>query len=321
MYNKLDRYYYDDFAEVREEIAFRIRNKISALLRALAKRTSNMLSGKLSKWLLECASSVSRGKIEKAKIKLTKIQIFVKRNKVKIGVAAVAIASALTTIGVLLHNRALLKRKAREAAEALSNKMKEGLSAIIRKSKNAFARENKEKGGRPSQRGKESLKSYGKQLGLAGVAEKNFRSNVVEANQAFARKRLEVLEALRLARVPNQGPGDIKAMGERVEKIMKEVNKMKAKSPSMAGAFNSNVDVVLSSCDNALREIKKRYKESQELYEEQRGYKNEKDLAEYFKKTKQGIYAEKYNGDPKYEKQRKEYEERLMKRGKNAGLF
>lgn len=262
MYNKLDRYYYDSFSEVREEIAFRIRNKISALLRALAKRTSNMLSGKLSKWLLECASSVSRGKIEKAKIKLTKIQVFVKRNKVKLGVAAVAIASALTTIGVLLHNRALLKKKAKEAAEALGNKMKENLSSAIRKSRNAFAKENKEKGGRPSQRGKESLKSYGKQLGLAGADENNFRRKLIEANQEFARKKLEVLEALRLAKVPDQRPGYIKEMGERVEKIMKEVNKMEAKSPSMAGAFNSNVKSILSTCSKALKEINERYEES-----------------------------------------------------------
>lgn len=200
MCSELSCYYYDDFAEVREEIATRIRNKISALLRALAKRTSNMLSGKVSKWLLECASDVSRGKVEKAKIRLAKVQIFVKRNKVKLGVAAVALASALTTIGVLLHNRALLKRKAREAAESLSNKMKEGLTSIIRKSRNAFARKNKEEGGRPSQRGIETLVSNGKQLGGAIVTK--IQKRITNAVERINRNKLEMLDIIRLAKDP-----------------------------------------------------------------------------------------------------------------------
>jgi hypothetical protein len=129
----------DGFGEVKQEISERLHDKTSAMLRKLAKMTSRVLSGKLSKWLLECADEMSRGKVEKAKIKLEKALVFVRSHKLEIGGIAGSIAGTIAliiklTIPIRARRKAAKALKlAEELAKQAEIKKHEAAKALIKK--------------------------------------------------------------------------------------------------------------------------------------------------------------------------------------------
>ena len=90
-------------------------NKISRLLQSLAKKLSNVASGKISKVLLDCAGLIARGKTEKAKIKLEKVILFLNTSPVGRGIKSSSIVSAMT-VALLAIRKYGAKVRAREEA-------------------------------------------------------------------------------------------------------------------------------------------------------------------------------------------------------------
>ena len=247
--SEIKRYRKDDFAEVRAEIAVRLRDRVSKILRWLAKRTSNLLSGKISKWLLECADDVAASRIEKAKVKLSRAVLFVKQNKAVLGAAAIALVSTITPIVVMLKNKQLLKEK-----------MSSALTKAIQKGRLNYARNNK------FETFKKIIVGSHK---LGGVPELPFKKRQEkelygEVQEDLNEDRLMVLKAIAIIKNPKSNESELSRAGKLINNATWSEKSMK--HPKYTGAvgiitkklFAKKLSSLNSLKENALDMLNKR---------------------------------------------------------------